>query len=86
MKKKKQPILYYQVIKTSTDPRDYDEGVLYEGYDLEEARKTLHSAKSACRDKSYKHELRECYLPKPADFMSEEALNDALSTYSLLKE
>lgn len=76
---------YYQVITISNEPGVYDEEVNYEGYDLEEAREVLDYERNCCRDKQYKHELRECWLPRPADFMSEEELCDALSTYAVLE-
>lgn len=76
-------ITYYQVIEINAG--GWDEEPLYEGYSLEEARKVLHNERSMNKDKTHKYELRESWLPKPADFMSEDALCDALSTYCVIE-
>lgn len=80
----REAIKYYQVVETNAG--GWDEGVHYEGYNIEKARKVLHNERSKNTDKKRKFELRESWLPKPADFMDEDELCDALSTYCVLEK
>ena len=80
---------YYQAVTVTSEPRCYDEEILYQGYDLEEAKKACESDNDhhkRCRSKWYKAEIRVFDLDKPFEEMTMYEQDGALSAWNYYEE
>ena len=80
---------YYQTVTVTSKPRCWNEEVLYQGYDLEAAKKACEADNDhhkRCRSKWYKTEIRVFELEKPLEEMTIFEQDRALSAWDYYEE